>query len=136
MFFVRHGKNGNNMPMETKYTNDEEWVSIDGDTATVGITIYAQEQLGDLVFVQLPAAGQRLTKGKEAATVESVKAVSDICSPISGEVLEINPAIVAEPGLVNSDPMGAGWFFKVRIEQTVELADLMDEAQYRDYAKK
>jgi glycine cleavage system H protein len=124
------------MSTETKYTKDEEWVRIDGDTATVGITNYAQEQLSDLVFVQLPKVGRHLTKGKEAATVESVKAASDIFAPVTGEVLEINPAIVSEPGLVNSDPMGAGWFFKVRIEQTAELADLMDEAQYRDYAKK
>jgi glycine cleavage system H protein len=124
------------MPTETKYTKDEQWVRIEGETATVGITTYAQEQLSDLVFVQLPKVGQHLTKGKEAATVESVKAASDIYSPVTGEVLEVNPAIVSEPGLVNSDPMGAGWFFKVRIEQTAELADLMDEAQYRDYAKK
>jgi glycine cleavage system H protein len=124
------------MPTETKYTKDEEWVRIDGDTATVGITNYAQEQLSDLVFVQLPKVGQHLIRGKEAATVESVKAASDIFSPVTGEVLEVNPAIVSEPGLVNSDPMGAGWFFKVRIEQAAELADLMDEAQYRDYAKK
>jgi glycine cleavage system H protein len=124
------------MPAETKYTKDEEWVRIDGDIATVGITNYAQEQLSDLVFVQLPKVGQHLTKGKEAATVESVKAASDIFSPVTGEVLEINLAIVAEPGLVNSDAMGAGWFFRVRIEQASELAGLVDEAQYRDYAKK
>lgn len=124
------------MPTETKYTKDEEWVRIDGDTATVGITNYAQEQLSDLVYVQLPKVGQHLAKGKEAATVESVKAASDIFSPVTGEVLEINPAIVAEPGLVNTDPMGAGWFFKVRIEQTAELAELMDETQYNSYAKK
>jgi glycine cleavage system H protein len=124
------------MATETKFTKDEEWVRIDGDTATVGITNYAQEQLSDLVFVQLPKVGQRLTKGKEAATVESVKAASDIFSPVTGGVLEVNPAIVSEPGLVNSDPMGAGWFFKVRIERPAELAELMDESQYRDYAKK
>ena len=124
------------MAKETKYTQDETWLRIDGDTATVGLTNYAQEQLKDLVFIKLPTVGQRVTKGKEAAMVESVKAASDVYSPVTGEVLEVNPAIVSDPGLVNSDPMGAGWFFKVRIEQTAELADLMDEAQYRDYAKK
>ena len=124
------------MAAETKYSKDEAWLSIDGDTATVGITDYAQEQLNELVFVKLPGVGQRLTKGKEAATVESVKAASDIYSPVTGEVLEVNPAIVSDPGLVNSDPMGAGWFFKVRIEQNGELADLMDESQYREFTKK
>jgi glycine cleavage system H protein len=124
------------MAAETKYSKDEAWLRIDGDTATVGITDYAQEQLKDLVFVKLPKVGERVTKGKEAASVESVKAASDIYSPVTGEVLEVNPAIVSEPGLVNSDPMGAGWFFKVRIEQNGELADLMDESQYREYAKK
>ena len=124
------------MAVETKYTTDEGWLRIDGDTGTVGITNYAQDQLKDLVFVKLPQVGERVTKGKEAASVESVKTASDIFSPVTGEVLEVNPAIVADPGLVNSDPMGAGWFFKVRIEQKGELADLMDEAQYREYTKK
>jgi glycine cleavage system H protein len=124
------------MAPETKYTRDETWLSIDGDTATIGITDYAQEQLNDLVFIKLPAVGQRVTKGKEAAMVESVKAASDIYSPVSGEVLEVNQAIVSDPGLVNSDPMAAGWFFKVRIEQSGELDDVMDESQYRAYAKK
>ena len=124
------------MAKETKYTQDETWLRIDGDTATVGLTNYAQEQLKDLVFIKLPTVGQRLTKGKEAAMVESVKAASDVYSPVTGEVLEVNPAIVSDPGLVNSDPMGAGWFFKVRIEQNDELADLMDESKYREYTKK
>jgi glycine cleavage system H protein len=124
------------MATETKYTTDEGWLRIDGDTGTVGITNYAQDQLKDLVFVKLPKVGERVTKGKEAASVESVKSASDIFSPVTGEVLEVNPAIVSDPGLVNSDPMGAGWFFKVRIEQKGELADLMDEAQYREYTKK
>jgi glycine cleavage system H protein len=124
------------MATETKYTKDEAWLSMDGDTATVGLTDYAQEQLRDLVFVKLPKVGQRVTKGKEAAMVESVKAASDVFSPVTGEVLEVNPAIVSDPGLVNSDPMGAGWFFKVRIEQNGELADLMGESQYREYTKK
>jgi glycine cleavage system H protein len=120
---------------ETKYTKDEVWLSIDGDIATIGLTHYAQEQLNDLVFVKLPKVGQRVSKGKEAAMVESVKAASDIYSPVTGEVLEVNPAIESDPGLVNSDPTGAAWFFKVRIEQNEELADLMDESQYREYAK-
>jgi glycine cleavage system H protein len=124
------------MAKETKYTQDETWLRIDGDTATVGLTNYAQEQLKDLVFIKLPTVGQRVTKGKEAAMVESVKAASDVYSPVTGEVLEVNPAIVSDPGLVNSDPMGAGWFFKVRIEQNGELTDLMDESQYREYIKK
>jgi len=124
------------MAAETKYTTDEGWLRIDGDTGTVGITNYAQDQLKDLVFVKLPKVGERVTKGKEAASVESVKSASDIYSPVTGEVLEVNPAIVSDPALVNSDPMGAGWFFKVRIEQKGELADLMDEAQYREYTKK
>jgi glycine cleavage system H protein len=124
------------MATETKYTQDETWLRIDGDTATVGLTNYAQEQLKDLVFIKLPTVGQRMTKGKEAATVESVKAASDVYAPVTGEVLEVNPAIVSDPGLVNSDPMGAGWFFKVRIEQNGELADLMDESRYREYTKK
>ena len=124
------------MATETKYTKDEEWLMIDGDKATIGITDYAQEQLSDLVFVKLPKVGQHLIKGNEAAVVESVKAASDVYSPVTGEVLEINPAIAGEPGLVNSDPMGAGWFFRVRIEQADELADLMGEAQYREFHQK
>ena len=124
------------MATETKYTKDEEWLSIDGDTATVGITAYAQEQLGDLVYIKLPKVGQHVIKGKEAAVVESVKAACDVYAPVTGEVLEVNPAIVSEPGLVNSDPMAAGWFFRVRIEQAGELVDLMDESQYREFHKK
>jgi glycine cleavage system H protein len=119
-----------------RYTTDETWLLIEGDKATVGITHYAQEQLNELVFVKLPELGQKLSKGKLAATVESVKAASDIYSPVTGEVLEVNPAIVSEPTMVNSDPMGAGWFFKVRIDQKGELADLMNESQYRAYARK
>ena len=122
------------MATETKYTKDHEWLKIDGDIVTVGITNYAQEQLGDLVFVDLPKVGQKLEKGKEAAVVESVKAASDVYSPVTGEVLETNSAIVAEPGTVNSDPMG-GWFFKVRVENKSEFTDLMDEAKYQEYIK-
>ena len=124
------------MAMETKYTENEEWLTIDGDKGTAGITAYAQEQLGDLVFVKLPKVGQHVVKGKETAVVESVKAAFDVYSPVTGEVLEVNPAIVSEPGLVNSDPMGAGWFFRVGIEHADELADLMDETQYREFHQK
>lgn len=123
------------MATETRYTKDHEWLKIDGDIVTVGITSYAQEQLGDLVFVDLPKIGQKLEKGKEAAVVESVKAASDVYSPVTGEVLEVNSAIVAEPGTVNSDPMEGGWFFKVRVEDKGEFADLMDEAKYQEYIK-
>lgn len=124
------------MTTETKYTENEEWLRVDGDNATVGITAYAQEQLGDLVFVKLPKPGQHVTKGQEAAVVESVKAAYDVYAPVSGQVFEVNPAIVSEPGLVNSDAMGAGWFFRIRIEQPAELGDLMDESQYREFHKK
>ncbi len=120
----------------TKYTTDHEWLSIEGEIATVGITDYAQEQLGDLVFVDLPKVGQQVVKGKEAAVVESVKAASDVYSPLTGEVVEVNPTIVAEPGLVNSDPQGAAWFYKVKMQDAGEIADLMDETQYREYLKK
>ena len=114
-----------------KYTKDHEWLRIEGDTATVGITPYAQEQLGDLVFVELPEAGRKVEKGAEAAVVESVKAASDVYSPISGEVMEVNEGVVTEPGLVNSDPMGKGWLFKLKIADASEIETLMDEAAYR-----
>lgn len=124
------------MATEKKYTKDHEWLSVDGDIATVGITDYAQEQLGDLVFVELPKVGQKVKKGGEAATVESVKAASDVYSPLTGEVTEVNKIIVDDPALVNSDPLGAAWFFKLKLEQTGELSDLMDEADYQKYTKK
>jgi glycine cleavage system H protein len=124
------------MASEKKYTKDHEWLSIEGDIATVGITDYAQEQLGDLVFVELPKVGAKVKQGGEAATVESVKAASDVYSPLTGEITEVNKAIVDDPALVNSDPMGAAWFFKLKLEQTSELTDLMDEAAYQQYTKK
>ena len=114
-----------------KFTKDHEWLRIDGDVATVGITQYAQEQLGDLVFVELPAPGASVQKGAAAAVVESVKAASDVYAPVSGEITEVNQAIVEQPGLVNSDPMGGGWFFKIRISDLSQLDELMDEAAYR-----
>jgi glycine cleavage system H protein len=114
-----------------KFSEDHEWVRIEGDAATIGITAYAQEQLGDVVFVELPAPGRILEKGAAAAVVESVKAASDVYSPVSGEVIESNQSLTAEPGLVNSDPLGKGWFFKIRLASPSELDALMDEATYQ-----
>lgn len=114
-----------------KFTQEHEWVRIEGDVATVGITQHAQERLGDLVFVELPAAGKRFEKGAPAAVVESVKAASEVYAPISGEVVEANPAIVADPSLVNSDPMGAGWFFKLKLANRAEVDALMDADAYK-----
>jgi len=114
-----------------KFTRDHEWLRIEGEIATVGITPYAQEQLGDLVFVELPQSGSKLERGAEAAIVESVKAASDVYSPIGGVVTEVNDGVVTEPGLVNSDPMGKGWLFKLRIADVSEIETLMDEAAYR-----
>ena len=114
-----------------KFTKDHEWLRIEGEIATVGITPYAQEQLGDLVFVELPQAGRTLEMGGAAAVVESVKAASDVYSPISGEVSEANESIVQEPSLVNSDPMGKGWMFKLKIANAAEIEGLMDEAAYK-----
>ena len=118
-----------------KFTEDHEWLRIEGDIATVGITEYAQEQLGDLVFVELPAPGAAPEKGAAAAVVESVKAASDVYAPVSGEITEINQAIVDEPALVNRDPMGKGWFFKVKLGNPSELDELMDQAAYDAFVK-
>ncbi|SCB49640.1 glycine cleavage system H protein [Bradyrhizobium yuanmingense] len=115
----------------TLYTSDHEWLAIDGDVATVGITDYAQQQLGDVVFVELPKVGRALKKAEAAAVVESVKAASDVYAPISGEVLETNAELVAEPALVNSDAQGKAWFFKVKMADRSELGGLMDEAAYK-----
>jgi len=115
----------------TLYTSDHEWLSIDGDVATVGITDYAQQQLGDVVFVELPKVGRSLKKAEAVAVVESVKAASDVYAPISGEVLEANQAVVDEPALVNSDAAGKAWLFKIRIADKSELGGLMDEAAYK-----
>src|SRR3954463_9971030 len=119
------------MIMTTLFTPDHEWLRIEGDVATVGITDYAQSQLGDVVFVELPKVGRQLNKAEAAAVVESVKAASDVYAPISGEVLEVNDALAAEPALVNSDAGGAAWFFKLRIADRKELDGLMDEAAYK-----
>ena len=113
-----------------KYSRDHEWIRIDGDTAVIGITDYAQTQLGDVVYVELPALGRKVEKGGEAAIVESVKAASEVYAPLSGEVIAVNEALSGEPGRVNSDPMGEGWFFKLRIADAGGTGDLMDEAAY------
>jgi glycine cleavage system H protein len=114
-----------------KFTQDHEWIRLEGGIATVGITTHAQERLGDLVFVQLPAPDARLEKGSAAAVVESVKAASDVYSPVSGEVIEANQAIVDEPALVNRDPMGQGWLFKIKISDPSQLEGLLDEKGYQ-----
>lgn len=119
--------------MTRYYTEEHEWIEVDGDTATIGITDYAQEQLGDIVFVEVPAEGTSLAKGKEAAVVESVKAASDIYAPVSGTVTEGNSALEDDPALVNSEPETGGWFFKLAMSDPGELAGLMDEAAYKDF---
>src|SRR6185436_12834995 len=119
--------------MTTYFTKEHEWIEVEGDQATVGITNHAQEQLGDIVFAEVPAAGRKLAKGEEAAVVESVKAASDVYAPVSGEVIEGNQAVADDPALVNSDPEGAGWFFKLKLSDPGELDGLMDEAAYRDF---
>ena len=121
--------------MTTLYTKDHEWVRVDGTTATVGITAYAAEQLGDVVFVELPAIGKQVTKGGEAAVVESVKAVSEVYAPLTGEVIAVNSELEGEPAKVNAEPTGAGWFVKLKLSNTAELKDLMSEAAYNDYVK-
>src|SRR5271165_6702797 len=117
--------------MITLYTTDHEWLRIEGDVATIGITDYAQSQLGDVVFVELPKVGRSLKKAEAAAVVESVKAASDVYAPITGEVLEVNDALATEPALVNADAAGKAWFFKIRISDKSELGGLMDEAAYK-----
>lgn len=119
--------------MATLFTKEHEWLKIDGDIATVGITNHAQEQLGDVVFVELPAIGKKLTKDGDAAVVESVKAASEVYAPITGEVVEVNKALEAEPGKVNAEAEGAAWFFKIRIANKSELDGLMDEAAYKSF---
>lgn len=113
-----------------KFTDQHEWIRIAGDVGTVGITEYAAHQLGDVVFTELPSLGKVITQGGEAAVVESVKAASEIYAPVSGEVIEINKALESQPDLVNSDPVGAGWFFKIRISNSAELDKLMEESAY------
>ncbi|MFN3855495.1 MAG: glycine cleavage system protein GcvH [Phreatobacter sp.] len=116
-----------------KYTKDHEYIRVEGDIGTVGISHYAQEQLGDVVFVELPGVGKTVKKGDSAAVVESVKAASDIYAPVSGEVTAANPELEGAPATVNEDPAGKGWFFKVKITNPAELDDLMDEAAYKAF---
>ena len=119
--------------MSVYYTKEHEWVRVDGDMATVGITDFAQGQLGDVVFVEVPEAGRQVSRGGEAAVVESVKAASDVYAPVSGEVIEGNQALVDDPALVNSDAEGEGWFFKLRLADTEEINDLMNADQYKAF---
>ena len=120
--------------MTTHYTEDHEWIRVEGDIATVGITPHAQDALGDVVFVELPEVGKSYDQKEVAGVVESVKAAADVYMPISGEVTEVNEALRAEPSLANSDPTGAGWFFKVKLSDAGQLTALLDEAAYTAFA--
>ena len=120
--------------MTIKYTPDHEWLKIDGDTAVVGITHHAQDALGDVVFVDLPAVGTTFSAKDIAGVVESVKAAADVYMPVTGEILEVNEALRADPSLANSDPLGAGWFFKVKFSNAAELDALMDETSYSAFS--
>ena len=122
--------------MSRYFTEDHEWVDVDGDIGIVGITEYAQSQLGDIVFVDVPEEGKELAKGVEAAVVESVKAASDVYSPVSGTVIDGNAALADTPGLVNEDPEGDGWFFKLTLSDADELNELMDEVAYQAFVSK
>lgn len=121
--------------MSLYFTRDHEWIRVDGDIATVGISDHAQEALGDIVFAEVPETGRRVAKGQEAAVVESVKAASDVYAPVSGEVVEGNAALADDPSIVNREPEGQGWFFKLKLENPGELDGLMDEGSYRDWVK-
>lgn len=121
--------------MTIRYTKDHEYIRVQGDTGTIGITDYAQSQLGDVVFVDLPDIGKSISKGSEAAVVESVKAASEIYAPVSGEVIAINTKLPDAPGSVNDDPAGEGWFLKLKIKDLTELDGLMSEAEYQAYLK-
>ncbi|MBQ0822780.1 glycine cleavage system protein GcvH [Microvirga terrae] len=121
--------------MTTRYTKDHEYIRVEGDAGTVGISDYAQGQLGDVVFVELPSVGKTLSKGDEAAVVESVKAASEVYAPVSGEVVEVNSDLEASPGTVNEDPAGRGWFMKIRLTDPGELDGLMTEEQYQEFVK-
>ncbi|MEY8882418.1 glycine cleavage system protein GcvH [Donghicola sp. XS_ASV15] len=117
-----------------KFTEDHEWLKIEGDLLVVGITEHASTQLGDVVFVELPQVGSDVEKGEEIVVIESVKAASDITAPVDGEIVEVNDAIVDNPSLVNEDPLGAAWFFKIKVEDTSVIDGFMDEGAYKDYA--
>ena len=124
------------IPQDLKYTNEHEWIRVNGDVGEVGITHFAQDQLGDIVYVELPAVGAKLTKGQTFGVVESVKTVSDLYAPLSGEVVEVNPELLSEaddfkPELVNDDPFGQGWMLRLRMADPSELAGLLDAAAYK-----
>ncbi len=119
--------------MSTRYTKDHEWVTLDGDVATVGITDYAQQQLGDVVFVELPEVGKKLAQQDEAAVVESVKAASEVYAPLTGEVVAVNAELEAAPATVNEDAQGKGWFMKLKLDNPGEVDALMDEAAYKEF---
>jgi glycine cleavage system H protein len=121
--------------MSLFFTREHEWIRLEGDVATVGISDHAQQALGDIVFAEVPQAGKRVAKGEEAAVVESVKAASDVYSPVGGEVIEGNPAIADDPAMINRDPEGEGWFFKLKLDDPGEVEGLMDETAYRDWVK-
>lgn len=119
----------------TKFSKDHEWVQIEGDTATVGITDYAQGSLGDIVFVEVPEVGATFSKGDDVAVVESVKAASELYAPVSGEITETNDALAADPSIVNTSPTDEGWFFKIKLSDPSELDELMDEAAYKEFVE-
>ena len=121
--------------MTTYFTGEHEWIKVEGDTATIGISDHAQHALGDIVFADVPDQGKTLNKGDEAAVVESVKAASDVYAPVAGKVIEGNPALADDPALINRDPEGEGWFFKMTLADASELDGLMDEAAYREWVK-
>jgi glycine cleavage system H protein len=121
--------------MSLHFTREHEWIRLEGDVATVGISDHAQQALGDIVFAEVPEAGKRVVKGAEAAVVESVKAASDVYSPVGGEVIQGNPAIADDPALINRDPEGEGWFFKLKLDDPGEVEGLMDETAYREWVK-
>ena len=120
-------------PDDLKYTKEHEWLAVNGSVGTVGITHYAQSELGDIVYVELPAAGSQVVAGEEFGTVESVKAVSEIFAPVSGEVLEVNASLAASPETINKDPYGDGWLLKIKLADTKDLETLMTAADYRKY---
>ncbi len=120
--------------MPIKYTEDHEWINVEGDSATVGITVHAQDALGDVVFVELPEVGAVFAQKDPAGVVESVKAAADVYMPVSGEVTEVNEALRDDPSLANSDPLGAGWFFKVKLSNPSEIDALMDETSYTSFS--
>ena len=121
--------------MTARYTKDHEWITVDGDVATIGITDHAQEQLGDVVFVELPAVGKKVAKGGEAAVVESVKAASEVYAPVAGEVVAVNDAISGDPAVVNRSPEGDGWFLKIKVATAADLDQLMDQNAYNAFVK-